>query len=254
MFARGETLMANPKGGLNANLRPIIDSMNGRTLSSLETPTEKALFVRLFDEAHNPRGYNIINPEGAIIGPSLTKAGEEAKVGWQGLPTIAKSISVFEDPSITNISASLGNQHKVRSFYNNIVSPNVGNSVTSDTHNVAAALMRPLSGSSTEVMHNLGGASSSSATGISGTYPIYADALRDAADARGVLPREMQSITWEGIRGLYSPTWKRNAANQDAVGGLFDSFRSGKMGIDPLRENLLDLAGGIDDPTWYKRR
>ena len=51
------------------------------------------------------------------------------------------------DGSEKNISDSLGNMHKIRNFYNNIVDPEAEDgSVTMDTHAVAAGLISPLSG------------------------------------------------------------------------------------------------------------
>jgi hypothetical protein len=182
----------------------------------------------------------------------MTGKGEEAKVGWGSLNEIAKALAIFEDPSMENINRRLGEMHKVRSFYNNIVNPYRGGSVTSDTHNVAAALMRPLSGSSPEVLHNLGAASSSNITGARGTYGLYADAVRRAAAERGITdPRAMQSITWEGIRGLYSPEMKRNKSLQERVADAVNQYRLGRVTGGEMREQLLDLGGGIDLPAWY---
>jgi len=99
----------------------------------------------------------------------------------------------------------------VRNFYNNILVPNSPNGhVTIDTHAVAAALLRPLSGSSREVLHNFGGdgAASNSAQGSSGTYGLYVEAYRRAAQERGVLTRQMQSITWEAVCGLFTAGFK----------------------------------------------
>ena len=84
---------------------------------------------------------------------------------------------MIENPTIENISAQMGQQHKVRNFYNNIVdpmyaqnNPSIGD-ITADTHAVAADLMKPLGGSALEVTHNFGGAGSASSalSGAQGT-------------------------------------------------------------------------------------
>jgi chorismate mutase len=252
MLRRAEELIAMPGAGFNPETGAIVDRIKNSTLSELDTPQKKAIWLRLYDEAHNPRGYSIVDPLGNVIGPSMTGKGEEAKVGWGSLNEIAKALAIFEDPSMENINRRLGEMHKVRSFYNNIVNPYRGGSVTSDTHNVAAALMRPLSGSSPEVLHNLGAASSSNITGARGTYGLYADAVRRAAAERGITdPRAMQSITWEGIRGLYSPEMKRNKSLQERVADAVNQYRLGRVTGGEMREQLLDLGGGIDLPAWY---
>lgn len=251
MGARARQLIDNPNGGFNPATAKVVDFISGKRLQDLTDPGEKAVWLRLFDEAHNPREYNVVNPYGDIMGLSLTNKGVPAEAGWGSLREIAKAISIYEDPSIANISKRLGKEHKVRSFYNNIVDPYTGESVTSDTHNVAASLLQPLSGSSAEVLDNLGAASSSALTGTSGTYGVYADAVRNAAQERGMIPRQMQSITWEGVRGLYSPVMKRNAGSKDMVSRELQQFRSGKINMNQLRENLLSIGGGIDVPTWY---
>jgi len=180
------------------------------------------------------------------------------QTGWGSLNEIGKAIVILEDPRIDTISMNLGQQHKVRNFYSNIYAPNdPAGPVTIDTHAVAAGLLRPLSGNSREVLHNFGsgvlgegGPKNSSITGVQGTYGIYAEAYRRAAQERGILPREMQSITWEAVRGLYPDTFKSQAKNVDQIDGIWLQYRKGKMSLEEARNEVFRNAGGIRPPEW----
>lgn len=217
------------------------------------TPTQKAIFVRTYDEAHNPRNYRVVSPDGQFMDYAMTQKGPSAKAAWGSNNEIAKAISVLENPSLENISMQMGGQHKVRNFYNNIIAPgSAEGDVTIDTHAVAAAAFEPFSGKSIPVAQNFGtGTANSSLTGQRGTYGLYADAYRDAAQQVGILPREMQSITWEAIRGLFSPQFKTEA-NAQAVNDIMRQYRSGKITLDQARQRVVDFAGGIDNPAWFK--
>ena len=84
-----------------------------------------------------------------------TKKGDKSGTAWNGFGDIEKAISIIEDGSRANIDAKLGMMHKVRSFYNNILSPmSDQGDVTIDTHAVAAAHLRPFSGNHVEVKEN----------------------------------------------------------------------------------------------------
>jgi hypothetical protein len=226
--------------------------LGGRMLSQITDPTQRAQWVRVFDEAHNPREYPIITPEGASSTPALTGKGAPQRIAWGGFPGIAKALILLEDGSPATVSAMLGNEHKVRSFYNNIIAPDSEHGdVTIDTHAVAAALLRPLSGGSAEVKQNFGGGGSSSSAihGSQGTYGLYAEAYRRAAAKRELLAREMQSITWEAVRGLFSAGWKR-PENIRAVDSLWREYSNGRRTLDSTRAAILHLAGGISSPEW----
>tara|TARA_R110000803_G_scaffold166755_2_gene230024 strand:- start:6691 stop:8796 length:2106 start_codon:yes stop_codon:yes gene_type:complete len=253
MIRKAKALISDPKGGWGAKTAQTFEEIpKGATLGELQTPEQKAIFVRLFDEAHNSPNYHIMSPEGNRMGLATKADGTPRARGWGSQREIEKAVSAFEDPSPENIGNIVGQQHKVRSFYNNIAAPNQGRSLTSDTHNVAAALLRPLSGSSPEVAHSFGGAASSAVTGIKGTYPIFADAARMAADEVSVLPREMQSITWEGIRGLFSPEFKRSATGKQGIENIFQDFRRGNITGREAREDVMDQAGGMTLPSWME--
>ena len=123
--------------------------------------------------------------------------------------------------------------------------------MTIDTHAVAAALLRPLSGQSIEVAHNLGAGISNALRGISGLYGIYAEAYRRAAAQRSVLPREMQSITWEAVRGTFTDVFKRSA-KKDAIENAWRRYRDGQLSNEAIRDIVLQESGGINEPDWWQ--
>jgi hypothetical protein len=236
-------------------MQEMVDKIRrGTPLGALDDPLEQSLWIRAFDEAHNPRGYQIVSPEGAFTGPALTDAGRPQQVGWGSFNEIAKANRVLNDGSLPNISGSMGGNHKVRNFYNNIIAPNSGKGdVTIDTHAIAAGHLRPLSGNHPEVSNGLGlTGSPSAATGSRGLYGLYAEAYRRAAVQAGILPREMQSVTWEGVRGLFSPEQKRDVRFTQSVSDIWDQYRRGQIDALRARANIHDIAGGIDPPAWWR--
>jgi len=201
------------------------------------------------------RSYRILLPEGTFGDISIIESGKNKgqrnKMAWQSYAAIEKAVDIMENPSYDNISDKLGTKHKVRNFYNNMLIPNSENGhVTIDTHAVAAALLQPLSAKSTEVGHNFGGISSAS-TGSQGTYGLIAEAYRKAAFERGLLAREMQSITWEAGRGLFEAKFKSKKSNQKLINDIWDKLDSGEeTDINKIREEIFEAAGGIKKPTW----
>jgi len=239
----------------SADWRQAIDNIRGKRLEEIVDPVEKALWLRAFDETTRDRGYRILTPEGDF-GDVVKKAdGNNARAGWGSFADIAKAVKVFDDGSMENISRTMGMQHKVRNFYNNIVDPDaIYGDVTMDTHAVAAGLLRPLSGSSPEVSHNLGqNVSASKPIGVQGTYPMHAEAYRDLATQEGMLPRQIQSVTWEGVRGMYSPEQKRDKKFQASVNEVFQNFRKGNMTLEDLQKEVLRISGGVDLPDWVNQ-
>ena len=239
---------------------PMVEAIKGKTLAEITDPGLKAMWLRTYDQAYLPREHQIVTPEGDFAGLRMNSDGKTpTKTGWGSLNEIGKAIVILGDPSKANISKNLGDMHKVRNFYNNIYAPNdPSGAVTIDTHAVAAGLLRPLSGNSREVMHNFGsgllgegGPKNSSITGVKGTYGLYAEAYRRAAQDRGILPREMQSITWEAVRGLFPDTFK-TAANADKVDNIWLQYRKGKLSLDEARNEVFNAAGGINAPEWER--
>jgi hypothetical protein len=236
----------------------LAESMVGTPFKDLNQK-KQAYFIRSHDELNRERTYQIISPEGDFVGPALKDNGDIDKYSWLSYNQITKALSALNDDSKANISNAMGEAHKIRNFYNNILLPSLDKlAVTIDTHAVAAGLLRPLASKDLEVANMLGAKpkgkgfasiKNSSVAGISGLYGIYAEAYRRAAKARGVLPREMQSITWEAIRGLYPKEIKQPKFKQQ-INDLFKAYENGKISIDELRTKIFDKAGGIDPPSW----
>ena len=247
MIQKGRDIVKNT--GANEDLGKVIDYLQGKKLSDLkgESGAEKydrAAWIRLYDEAHNPRDFHSIDPGTGENGELRTNAnGAPSKIAWGSLPQIENALSVLEDGSRENISDKLGAQHKVRNFYNNIIDPTNPNDVTIDTHAVAAGLMQPLSGNSEEVTHNFGGAGKHTGTGISGTYPLYADAYRQAASELGIKARELQSIVWEHVREMFPADWK-SPENQKLVKDVWQKYSDGKQTLDNTRQQILKISEG----------
>jgi hypothetical protein len=266
------------RAGSLAKYQPLADLLHGKTLNQIDAmqgldPEEKAgakaLFVRIHDETNRPASYPLVSPEGDFGAPIQTGGGADRKVAWKSLNDIGRAISAIEaKDNPERMSEIMGRQGKIRNFYNNLLDPfSPHGDVTMDTHAIAASLMRPLSGESPEVLQNFGNSVNkedlkagflntvnNSKTGVKGLYPVYADAYRDAAAQRGVLPREMQSITWEAIKGLFPPELKRNPAANEAVQQLWDAHARGELSQADTRSMIYGTLGGIKPPQWHAGR
>ena len=213
-----------------------------------------AMWIRTFDQTYNDPSYRIVAPDGRLLDYAKNSDGSNSKVAWGSLNEIAKAVKALKDADIGVISASLGSANKVRNFYNNIYDPDSDlGFVTIDTHAVAAGLLKPLGGSAFEVSHNFGTkGSSSSITGLNGIYSMYEEAYRRAAAERGVLPREMQSITWEAVRGLFRPEYKSQQSNVDVVDNIWKQYNSKKISLEQAREMVYEHANKIKPPDWER--
>lgn len=239
---------------LNGVVANDLSRIEGKAFSELTDPRDKAMWIRLFDEAHGVTDYEELNPLGKSIGFATNKNGARTKIAWTRFDDIEKAVKAIEANDMDEISASLGQGHKVRNFYNNIVDPwNKGNFVTVDTHAVAGGLARPLSNKSLAVRQNFGGLiGASPLSGMSGTYGIYHEAMEQAARARGYLnANQMQSVIWEAARNLFDGQAKGSAAQARAQ-DIWRSFAKGKHSREEAIRRIMDLAGGISNPKWMK--
>jgi hypothetical protein len=224
----------------------------GTPLSQIDDPWEAAHFVRMYDQVHNPnKDTPLMTPEGGMDGLLRNKDGSPTQAVLGPMDRSANAISAYRATDMPTISAAMSGAHKVRNFYNNIVAPNSDQGdVTIDTHAIAGGLLQPLGGSSDLVSKGLGSSGSkNSITGARGLYGAYADAYRQAAEERGLLPRQMQSITWEALRGLYSPEMKRNPGFAAGINDLWGRHAAGDLSQPEVQQRIIGGLG-IKPPRW----
>ena len=230
-------------------------AMPGQSLKSLIEKGDfytAASFARTFSQTYHDPSVRILNPRGEVLDFATNLDGvTRSPIRWQGNGPIGKALQILNDGSIANISELAGEKHKVRNFFNNISDPNnPAGFVTMDTHAVAAALLRALGSTDKEPTHNFGsGSANSSVTGLYGTYPIYGEAYTRAAAERGVLPRAMQSVTWEAGKSLFLPEFKRSLGKK-SVDDVWKAYKKGELTHEQAIEKVSTLAGGIRPPAW----
>ena len=213
-------------------------------------PDLQALWIRIYDEAHNPREFHKINPDGSEGPLRTTVDGEPERVAWGSLSEIGKSVKILGDGSRDNISKSLGFSHKIRNFFNNIIEPNSPRQdLTADTHAVAAAQLRPLSGNSPEVKKNFGGIMHAM-SGTKGTYALYADAYREAAKDLDIpYARSLQSIVWEKIRSEF-PADIKSKENLGGIDSIWKEYTDGQISKREAQDAIFEAARGYRDQAF----
>jgi hypothetical protein len=253
----------------NQDVMDLYRAIQGKSFSQLNDPDAQALWIRLYDEAHNPKAYRSITPEGEFGDFVRTGKGNTRNMAWGSINEISKAVQALTgNGTNAEIQGLLGGTHKVPSFYNNIEVPNDTRfgDVTADTHQVAAAQLRPLSGKSAAVSHNFGPglakkdqpadwrpAKSSAITGLNGTYGLNAEATRRFADDVGLIPRAGQSVGWEPVRELFTDTFKRSPESAK-IDEIWRAKDAGTLTLDEARDAVLRAAGGIGNPAWAKSR
>ena len=207
-----------------------------------------AIWVRAYDKAHNSEARHALSPEGGTLDIEMTPTGSgPARTSYMTNKSIETALSVIVDGSVDNIFKQIGSDFKVRDFYNNIFNPGNQNAVTIDTHAVGAGLLSVVSSKDSVVEDNFGNPGNAP-SGQKGTYPIYFEAYRRAAQKLGILPRELQSITWEAIRALFDSSEKTKLRPQ--VEAIWKKADKGEITAEQAREEIFDLAGGFSKTAW----
>ncbi|MCH8476368.1 MAG: hypothetical protein LAT56_00285 [Wenzhouxiangella sp.] len=256
----------------------LYEHVKGKTLSEVLSDRSypkwqdaAAYWIRAFDSSYHDPYYADMRPTGEVLNMSTDR------IMWSAYPTIGKAIDIALNDDYQLISRNMGEQNKVRNFYNNILSPNSPlPHVTVDTHAVAAGLFRALGGSTPEVMQNFGSsikgmphlnAKNIADVGSNGLYYIHADAIREVAQELGYRPLEIQSITWEYTRALFDSA-KDSKPVVDSINRMW-AERTSRSDLNGIRREIIlraeeanrrSKAGlvGFDDSgtrsTTYDRR
>jgi hypothetical protein len=209
--------------------------------------------------------------KGEVIPGKLSTARPPA------LPAMTAAILALEaNGDRAKISDAMGEQHKVRSFYNNILDPHSGNGdITSDTHHVGVGLLRDLGGKAYPVYQNFGtgpekleqikmadeddtakalgeeigtpltakwrGVGGSAETGSVGLYGLYATATRELAKDLKIEPRQLQSIVWVTKRSHFE---KVNDKQHNAIEATWQKYYEGGLSLEETQKTVWRIAGG----------
>jgi hypothetical protein len=201
--------------------------------------------------------YNVYSPDGDVLRVQTKKGGGTRKLVWQSATFIEKALSIGYDGSLKNISDNLGSEHKIRSFYNNIIAPNNPyGDTTVDTHAVNAGVLFPM-GNKGKLVGDAFGDAGVAGGGNSGIYWLFHEAYRRAAAkakvidpatgkvvSTGIQPRQMQSITWEAIRGLFPDDMKRQ---KSFVAEIINVWKNAPN-VQSARKKI--VSRGIRLPDW----
>jgi hypothetical protein len=230
-----------------------LQSIRGKTFAELEDPLKpkesaykQALWFRMMDVAHGSKMTELYAPDGSVRG--------HIKFNW-GMPEpMAKAVQMLKsDGSTDAIHQIIGDGHKIRNFYNNIISPNSPNGhATIDTHAGNADMLVPRGSNDAEVTGIFGGAPSNAKTGQAGMYSLHHEAYRRAAEKLDLKPRELQSITWEGVKSLMGDD-KKTPALKTAISEVWQKHVAGELTLDGAREAIVKVANGFTRPPWMNK-
>lgn len=228
-------------------LNELLGEIDADKVNELDTKVKQdivANLLRVVDGAVHSSNVDVVSPEGVVRGIKGT-AENPARFAWGNSGEIYKAISIYQDPSLENISEKMGKGNKVRNFYNNIANPDSDHGeVTIDTHALGASLLNVVSSEDAQSV-------SLFRNDVNGNSPIYAalkEAYQELAKEKGILPRELQSVTWEGVRLLIHESDKTQE-NRDFINNIWKQVQSKKLNQN---EAIKQIIGHFqyNRPEW----
>lgn len=233
-----------------------------KMLAELTDPVEKAVWIRTYDEANSNRQYHLVNIDGTMgaLATNKDKAKTPSRAAWQTLSAVSAAVAALEyHGDVKVLSEELSDNHKVRSFYNNILDPNSRNlDVTIDTHAAGAALMAPYGGNTTQIQQLFGTSPDkdkqgpewkpthwSKTVGAKGLYPIYTEAYRRVAERHGIQPRQLQSILWERKIQLFG---EASPVKKAAILAVWQRYHDGAISLREAQQGVIAVASAPPEP------
>ena len=251
--------------GKISDLQRHMSEIRGKGYNELPTLEHKAAWIRAHDEAHHSQSYREPLPDGGFSKDFMkNQDGKPTKMQWGNPSNIAKALSVLEsedkmksDKSHTEdhhlgvISTAVGENPKVRSFYNNMSQPDAPPTaagempdVTTDIHTSADAYGRA---DLTSMLHTnkkmkqerpefsrdfgkmvMSGAPSSKQSGSVGLYPVVAQAVTNVGKQRDLRGSQTQSLGWVH-RKLDSEAVQASPAASKQVRDMHTAMHTGKL-------------------------
>jgi hypothetical protein len=184
------------------DLPDLLKRIDGKILKAHAMATGQSMNMKLWEV--DDSGNAVAN------GYRYTLKGEPRGIAFQSERTWANVFDLIDSdrnglsgtPEYTRqVSVTLGQQAKVRSFFNNIANPDSGNDVTIDTHATSVVAGRRVAQKSPEYKTMAEG-SSTDGDGFHGTYVAAAEAYREVAAQRGIAARAAQSQTWVAQKAI----------------------------------------------------
>jgi hypothetical protein len=264
----------------------VLVALRGTRLSDLHDAKQIGDWIRTYEETYgdpdqplvdgstyeHQHGYRIYNPDGTFgdyVRNVSTggKPGQLSKAAWNTRSANESAIMALTSQGDRRlISQAMGEVHKVRQFYNDILDPEhhdgkYDDDVVIDTHAIGAAWVRPLSGTgSAAVAHGLATspdpkkmhrvpnfrpALDDPKRGQYGLYPVYAEAYRELAKELSkelgvtILPHQVQAVVWTVKRDLFEDISDSAVVR---INRAWDVFHRGKRSLGATRELVWQIA------------